>query len=340
MRRMALRNLLEHLDELHRFSPEDLQALYAAGEARSCTAGEVLVQKGEAGDSMFVVLEGTVAIELGDGREDLEIGPGGFFGELSFVNPSHRRSGTVVSPGESRLCVLGPAAIEKLLASSPRVLMTLLRRTTAFLVDSEERLIEDLRQKNHELERTLDFLVRTREELSAQELLAQTDQLTGLYNRRCFDEQLEKFLKRAASLEEPRHLAMVMIDLDNFKPINDTFGHAAGDRVLVETARILRSSVRRSDLPCRLGGDEFALLLSDLPREQAEARCRQVWRTIGEMPPLDPGSPLRISASLGGVMFRPGESAAELLERADRELYRTKETGRNGVSWEGTLSRE
>lgn len=336
---MAIRNLNEFQEEAHRFGTEDLEALYRAGELREFSPGDVVVRKGEPGDSMFVVVEGQAEIQLGDGRENARLGPGSFFGELSFINPSHRRSGTVLAAVPSKLCVLGPEAVERLLDAHPRVLFTLLRRTTAFLVDSEEQLIGSLRRKNQELERTLDFLVRTREELSAQELLARTDQLTGLYNRRCFEGQLEKFMHRARDPETSHSLAMVMIDLDNFKPVNDTYGHGAGDQVLVEVAAILRSSVRRSDLPCRLGGDEFALLLTDLTAAQAEARCLEVCRRVAAMDPPEEGATVRITTSMGGVMFLPGEGAAELLERADQELYRAKDAGRNCLSWQGDLLR-
>lgn len=320
----------------HAFTPEEIEFLRECGTRREYAAGEVVIAKGSTGDSMFYLDAGEAIADFEDDRDPRVMAAGGFFGELSFINPEHTRSATVRAGEGAVAYEIGPDAEEALTTRAPRAFLALLRRTCAFLVDGEERLIQDLRRKNKELEKTLDFLRRTREELDYQELLAQTDGLTGLYNRRCMDLQLPKFLARVADARDPAEgLALLMIDLDNFKPVNDTYGHAAGDRVLIQVGEILKSGVRRSDLPCRVGGDEFTVLLADVSEETARAKALEILEAIADLPPPAPDADVRITGSMGGTMYRPGETATEFLKRADEDVYRSKDAGRDCLFWSG-----
>ncbi len=316
-------------NQRQRFTDAEIEAFHHAGRKESFLKGEVILERGDEGDSMFMVLQGSVSVMVGDGISPLGMGPGSYFGELSFIDPEHRRSATIVARTDCELMVLDQGSAERLFNTQPRALFTLLRRACAFLVNKEEELIERLTRKNRELEQSLDYLRRTKEELDYQELLAQTDELTGLYNRRCLIEQLTKSMKR--STESGTGLALVMLDLDNFKPINDSLGHAAGDKVLRRVAEIMRSGVRQSDLPCRLGGDEFAIVLPDVKSHVARERSRTILRQIEGMPQLS--AKAVVTASMGGTMFNSGESAEEFVERADKLLYKAKETGRNRLCW-------
>ena len=173
-----------------------------------------------------------------------------------------------------------------------------------------------------------DKLRRQSEELA---LLATTDALTGLWNRRRFLEKAEEELGRAHRYG--RCTAAVMIDIDHFKQVNDTFGHNAGDQVLRQFSEILRNSLRKSDHLGRLGGEEFAALLLESDGARALGVADLLRRQIAGSPMrLADGTELRITASFGVAAARSGdETVAGLLGRADNALYAAKRGGRDRV---------
>lgn len=324
-------NLFEDSSGYLAFSEPEVAAIFQAG--RSCTykAGETILDKDAVGDSMYILLEGEVEIALGFQETFPLRKRGDYFGELSFLDPAHKRSASARASSDCRLCALDQSSIDQLSRSHPRTVMTLIRRTCAFLIEYEEQLIARLIRKNQELEQSYDFLRRTRQELNYQELLAQTDELTGLYNRRCFSAQLTKAVKWIAGNGRP--VGVVLIDLDHFKPINDRLGHSAGDQVLRQVAEIIRQDVGANHLPCRLGGDEFAVLLTNMRREEVEQRAELIRAGIEAMAPVEQTA-LRITASLGVAVYQAGDCEETLVQRADRNLYRGKELGRNQVLWD------
>lgn len=319
---------------LHVFTEVEVDALFAAGHARSCEAGEVVITEGEPGESMFFLLEGQAEARVGSGRAVRTYLPGSYFGELSFINAGHRRSATIVVTAPSRLQVLDQASIEALLQTHPRAVFTLVRRACAFLVDAERNLIADLRRRNTELQDTIRHLELTRTRLSEEEQTARTDALTGLFNRRAFDTELPAFMQRAKALGTG--LALVAMDLDHFKPVNDKLGHAAGDAVLRGVGKILQQSVRKTDLPCRLGGDEFVVVLTDLTEAAARNRAEAIRAAIGKL--AHPGNEvgIQVTTTMGGAMYREGEPLEAFMHRADEALYAAKRAGRNQVGWAPT----
>ncbi len=161
---------------------------------------------------------------------------------------------------------------------------------------------------------------------------ATTDGLTGLMNRRAFDGRLAEALANAGRHREP--LALVMLDLDHFKRINDTFGHAAGDRVLLYFARALRRTLRVGDQPFRYGGEEFAVLLPRCDAEGALRVAERVQRDLRERPlSLVEGTPhvVRFSAGIAAAEAANGFRVDTLVARADAALYAAKERGRDRV---------
>ena len=157
------------------------------------------------------------------------------------------------------------------------------------------------------------------------EKLALLDPLTGLCNRRMAEERLVAEASRSRRYGHP--LTVVSFDLDNFKHINDTYGHPAGDLVLKEFAKRLNGAVRLSDFASRMGGDEFLVLLPECPTDQVEvllARLRPM-----EVEYDNQKIPIRFSA--GWVGYENGESTDEFLARADRTLYAQKRAGKSGV---------
>jgi diguanylate cyclase (GGDEF)-like protein/PAS domain S-box-containing protein len=153
--------------------------------------------------------------------------------------------------------------------------------------------------------------------------LARTDPLTGLPNRRVWDERLAVEVARAARYERP--LCVAAIDLDRFKPYNDTFGHQAGDALLCEAADAWHAALRGADLLSRLGGDEFALLLPDCEQECAQG-------IVARLQAVTPGGAQGIGCSAGLVRWQPGESGEAALARADAALYAAKAAGRGGIT--------
>jgi diguanylate cyclase (GGDEF)-like protein len=152
------------------------------------------------------------------------------------------------------------------------------------------------------------------------------DSLTGLSNRDLFDE-LVRF-QLASAGRDGSCFALLALDLDNFKQVNDTEGHAAGDALLKIAARRIVDTLRASDVAARIGGDEFAILLARTDLDSAADTARRLVEALGG---AYPGVATRISASIGIAIYPThGTSAAALLERADQALYEAKRLGKNG----------
>ena len=155
--------------------------------------------------------------------------------------------------------------------------------------------------------------------------LAETDALTGLYNQRYFHETLRREVLRAQRYE--RDLALIVFDVDDFKSINDSIGHLAGDRVLAQAADRLREAVRSVDVPARIGGDEFAVILPESSAEDADQLYRRVQSSMRGTTLGPDEERLRISAGIAELQH--GDTAAGLFERADGALYRAKDLGKD-----------
>ena len=158
-----------------------------------------------------------------------------------------------------------------------------------------------------------------------------TDELTELANRRYFMETLESELRRAERFSEP--LALVFADLDDFKRVNDRFGHNVGDDVLRAFADVVRKRVRTIDLAARLGGEEFAVLLLETDLAGAEQLAENLRTAVAALEVRVPGGQsVRVTASFGVAAYPETHSADELMNSADRALYRAKREGKNRVS--------
>ncbi|KVW96213.1 EAL domain-containing protein [Thiobacillus denitrificans] len=170
----------------------------------------------------------------------------------------------------------------------------------------------------------------TRERQTADQLvyLAERDALTGLYNRHRFQQELARTM-----LETDRHqtqCAVMFFDLDEFKTINDSSGHRAGDALLIRVAGEIGTLVRRNEVLARLGGDEFAILLPAVQDNEAEALAERVVRAVAQIPFRFEGQNLRLTTSLG-IAYYPGHAADadDLVARADIAMYQAKDAGKN-----------
>lgn len=157
--------------------------------------------------------------------------------------------------------------------------------------------------------------------------MSTVDELTKLHNRRYFIEALEGEFERASRYEI--EMALIMVDLDHFKKINDTYGHPSGDMVLSETGGILKKHVRRNDIACRYGGEEFAVILSNVSRENIYAAYDRFREMVSEHLFEYESNQFHITVSIGIAFSNNAESANDLLSQADQALYQAKDTGRN-----------
>ncbi len=175
------------------------------------------------------------------------------------------------------------------------------------------------------------YAVELRESVNNTMAMAVIDGLTGLYNRRYFERHAALMLEKAT--EQSRDLAVVMLDIDYFKPVNDTHGHSVGDVVLKEFALRMQRSIRGVDLACRYGGEEFVVLMPDAGQAQAQNIAERVRKSISETPfSVGEGLMINITVSLGVALNNPtGDTPERLLKRADMALYRAKNEGRNRV---------
>ncbi len=178
-------------------------------------------------------------------------------------------------------------------------------------------LSRELSRKNLELEKANETITR----------LMHTDVLTGLPNRRSVMERLRDLVVDAQSKGES--LSVVMADLDHFKEINDTWGHAAGDRVLEAFGRLLLEGLREEDLPGRIGGEEFLVLLPGMGEDEAFQCAERIRKMVESMELKYP--PRQITASFGVSSLKKGQSMDDVIHRADEALYDAKTSGRNRV---------
>jgi diguanylate cyclase (GGDEF)-like protein/PAS domain S-box-containing protein len=202
-------------------------------------------------------------------------------------------------------------------------------------IDAEKTL----QQQNQRDKEDLQLLVETRtgelNELNQQlnkkilevEQLATTDSLTLLFNRRGFEKKLISESARAKRFKEP--LSLIVFDLDNFKPVNDVYGHSSGDLVLYKVAEVLRKHSREIDIPVRWGGDEFLILLTNTTKEHALKLAEKLRGLIAEQPDIKAFS---VTASFGVAQLGQDEDPMRLTIRADKALYQSKDQGRNKVT--------
>jgi diguanylate cyclase (GGDEF)-like protein len=174
---------------------------------------------------------------------------------------------------------------------------------------------------------------RLQDELHKARLMSLTDEFTGLPNRRAFMRRLEDEIGRAQRYDTP--LSLAIVDLDEFKIINDTFGHVAGDQVLQCYAEHMLSTFRHHDLVARYGGEEFAVLLPNTTLEGAQRALSKVQSRVAKNQCIHDGRALLLPTfSAGLALYFPGEQPVRFIEKADRALYRAKHLGRNRIEQE------
>lgn len=231
----------------------------------------------------------------------------------------HRK---ILEQGEKMEQITRLDDIRKIKSALEKEVQTL-RETVRHKQEGEEARIENLAGQVKILRQEL--------ELAKEESLR--DGLTGTYNRRAFDDRLQSLVER--NLIHRQDFALLVLDIDDFKRVNDTYGHPVGDRVILAIANTCNQMVRSDDFLARYGGEEFVIILPGASRRNAAKKAKHICRTIDStrytLDRDEVDGSLSLTVSIGVTAFRRGDTAATVLERADQALYKAKSAGKNTV---------
>ncbi len=288
-------------------SPEDLAQVAEAVHKKSYPPETDIVEIGEPGQSLFIISRGTVQVVYPARSSDFELArltEGDFFGEMAILN-SMTRSATVRSVDSVEVLVLEKDDFQKILTSSPSVAIQLLDTLSIRIRNADEQM-SGLSDK------------------------AMRDPLTGLLNRRAFHERLAEEVDRSSRYGD--QFSLILIDLDRFKLVNDTFGHDTGDDVLRWIGRLMDEHTRAADMPFRVGGEEFAILAPATSGEVARSVAERLVTLVEEAtPPVNVTLSLTMSAGYSSCPT-DGTRPTTLYSLADQALFQAKQEGRNRVS--------
>lgn len=207
-----------------------------------------------------------------------------------------------------------------------------MKKMVASLVKDTRKMIDDNQKLEDRLHQSSAELQQMRQDMQSLRVEAMTDTLTGIPNRKAFDAELRS--RAAEATDKNRSLSLLMIDIDYFKIFNDTFGHQVGDQVLRLVAKTIADTLRSNDILARYGGEEFSIISSSTKLRDAEKLAERIREKIATKDIINQSKNEklgRLSVSLGVAQFEPGEPLAQLIERADRALYKAKAAGRNAV---------
>ncbi len=251
--------------------------------------------------------------------------------KISDKKPAGRAGG--LSGGASVQAASGGAAVSVgTVSGSGEVQGRVIRDTTSIMGIPEVELTPSVRTAIMALMGEVDNMRKelraARERLRSAEALADHDSLLPMLNRRAFVRELSSAMSYAKRYETP--LSLLYIDIDGFKGINDTYGHAAGDAVLADVARKIVAHIRESDIAGRLGGDEFGIILSHATEKVARAKAQSIADVVARGPVLLEGRGLGVSVSIGAVRIGSEDEPETALARADKAMYSAKRFARSG----------
>jgi diguanylate cyclase (GGDEF)-like protein len=308
------RTLLGGLELFRGVNPDEISDYLARCGRRDLAAGDILLAPGKHNDHVFIVLSGCVTVHVGSPEQPAlaTMETGACVGEMSIIE-DRDPSAWVVAQDNSHLLEIHQSLLWEMVNASHELAKNLL-----------VVLSERVRSHNR-------VIANSYGELRKAEQSAVTDALTGLGNRHTMEDAFPREIER--SVRDGRKLALIMLDLDNFKALNDRCGHVVGDRVLAAIARTLKRQFRPDDILVRYGGDEFAVLLPNVSEGQALAIAERTRAAVAaEKLSLREDDTLSVSVSIGVAELGLHQSLDALLGAADAAMYRAKRSGRNAVS--------
>lgn len=306
--------VLRELQSLQGTGDQILDALVPRARLLQLAAGQRLLRRGEPNLRVYIVISGQLRVELDDSPLAF-IEQGETVGELSLLAGS-AATATVAAEKPAQLLVLDEETFWWLAESSHEFSVGLLVRLAKRM-----RSNNDAVQENIALRRQF-------------EQAALSDALTGFRNRRWLDQTLPRIVQRHLHASEP--LCIAMMDVDHFKQVNDAYGHAAGDAVLLQVGQLVRANLRPADFAARIGGEEFVLVFPQTSMPGAISAAERLREAIADAALDYDGHPLpQVTVSLGLVALKRSANSLELLARADDALYAAKQSGRNRTEWPG-----
>jgi diguanylate cyclase (GGDEF)-like protein len=310
------REALSRLKVLQNVNLDAVEGLFSGCETRTLPPGGVLLQMGQANQHMYMLLSGKLSIHLESATSEAVafLDAGETVGELSILDAS-LTSAFVVAAEASTVLVVNEQRFWQLIDMSHDFAINLLFSLAKRLRANNSTVSSNIKQQR-EYKRN-----------------AMIDGLTSLYNRRWIDDSLPRFINRYS--RSGQSLVVVIMDVDHFKKFNDTYGHPAGDRVLISVASTLKQSLRPTDYVARYGGEEFLVILPDTDHEGAVTAAERLRSAVSEtvVTTID-GAPLpKVTISLGAAVYTSGHTMATLIASADAALYQSKHNGRNRVTF-------
>ncbi len=316
-----LYNFLKNVGMLSSLKMSELHQVSQHLDLLRFNKGDVIFREKEDGNELFIIKEGATSVRIhvqdGTEKEIALLKTGEFFGEMAIFENAPR-SATCIAAEECEILRMNKEDFFSLMRLSPHtaisIMKNMLNKTTDRLNASGQFVTQ---------------MVKWGEDAS---LRAVTDKLTGVFNRRYLESELDKRFNKAS--QEGTSLTLVMADMDFFREVNEGYSHEVGDQYIVEVARVFTESFRKTDIVSRYGGDEFTILLPDTDLETGMLVTEEVRKNVEKLDFLKnlEGPDLHLSVSLGLASYPVTASTlAELTEQADKALYAAKHNGRNRV---------
>lgn len=288
--------------------------LLARCHYRSVATDEIVLSTTEENQFLYILIKGRLVVQLGD-HDDLPLAtvePGECVGEMSIID-SRIPSAKVKASEPTRMLVIDQDVLWRMVSVSHEIARNLL-----YIMSERVRYSNLVIADSLEMQRKY-------------QRFAMTDALTGLHNRGWLDDAFDREIKR--SKRDNLSLALIMIDVDNFKAFNDTYGHLAGDQVLIAVANAVRCPLRPNDLVARFGGEEFSVLLPETSIDNAEIIANRLRENVSKTDPgvVDGKQLPSVTISLGIADFNAGYDLETMIAAADVAMYHAKQNGRNRV---------
>ncbi len=307
---------LKHTELFKGVAVETLKLIAAQATPMAVKSGKLLLNPEIENEYVYIILSGALALYFGslDSPKIRVIGKGYSVGELSIIGHA-KPSAYVIADEDSCVLPLHRDFTEKLIAETAPIANNLLRQLATWLKDNT------------------DYIVRDRSKIGELTNHANTDSLTGLYNRRWLDATLNRLLSQAIETRTP--LCIMLLDADHFKEYNDSFGHLAGDKALIEIAKTLHLSIRTYDFAARFGGDEFIILLPNTQLREAHTMAERIRSSIEKQTIYheEGNILLKLRVSIGLVCNTQDSTVDSIFRAVDTKLYEAKQAGRNSIAY-------